>query len=106
MASSFKSKDTVKFTRAGLHTLQRTGIDHSSSALIQLLALNPAGLFPPPPLQVTLFMRRGSEVWRQEEENRANLFKSPSRVSFSHTVMGRKVTKYSLTADDSSTIPA
>lgn len=35
LASSFKSKDTVKFTRARLHTLQRTGIDHSLTALLQ-----------------------------------------------------------------------
>lgn len=32
LASSFISKDTVKFTRARLHTLQRTGIDHSPTA--------------------------------------------------------------------------
>lgn len=92
LPSSFISKDTVKFTRARLHTLQRTGIDHSPPAWLEPVLSHPLGLLPPPVL-INSLVRSRSKAQRQREGSREkDLFKSSRLLWLLLHSMVRKVT--------------
>lgn len=92
LASSFVSKDTVKFSRARLHTLRRTGIDHSPPAWLEPVLSHPLGLLPSPVLINSLMRYRSKAQRRGEGSREKNLFKSPRLLWLLMHSMVRKVT--------------